>query len=758
MRSLTLPGMMECPRPSGRARRPNPRRDFRVDDDTTAATSRQLERTEARLRVLGDVTRGFAEATSDYARLLQSVATSLADVIKDSCIVFLLSPDGASVAPATMHAGNADVLADMHRTFDDRPLLLAEQPALRQTLVSGKPLLVAHVAPPEQRNDTTREQIDWQQRLQLRSFLVVALRVQGRSIGILSLGRFGAGAVPFDEPDVELAQNLADHAALCIENARLLTEAMLARQAAEAAESAVRRAEHAHRQFFETSPMAIFVVDVESQQIRETNAAAYQLYGYSQREFLLLKLSDLRHPADRLDLEAALRVATPTRGTARHQRKDGSVLYIEGGSHLSTFEGKPARFVFVRDDTERVKAQEAHDESERSRVRAEKHSEALEEQLRQAQKMEAVGRLAGGIAHDFNNVLSVILGYGEDILSELPPAAPMRADVEEIVSAGARAAELTKQLLMFSRQQVVEARVLELNEVIVGLDRMLGRALGEHIELVLQLDAGLGRLRADRGNLEQVVLNLIVNARDAMPNGGRLMITTSNAVLDEAFVSEHLDATPGNYVLLAVADNGVGMDRDTRARIFEPFFTTKDAGKGTGLGLATVFGIVKQSGGSVWVYSEVGHGTIFKLYFPRVDAQPDIRSPSTAPAELRGTETVLLVEDEAPVRAIAQRILEKNGYRVLVADAAQAMHLAETHQGRIDLLLTDVIMPGPTGPQLAERLLVLRPTLRVVYMSGYTDGGVTFQGIDSVSHFVQKPFNGELLARKVRMALDEPRR
>jgi PAS domain S-box-containing protein len=730
-----------------------------VSDEEVATMSQRLERTEARLRLLADVTRGFAEATSDYARLLQNVATSLSDVIGHSCIVFLLSADEASVAPAAMAAGRAEVLAEMQRTFGGRPLQLAEQPALRQTLGTGQPLLVPRVAPPEQRSDTTVEQIEFQERLELRSFLVVALRVQGRSIGVLSLGRFGKDAASFAQADVELAQNLADHAALALENARLLADAKAARDAAEAAEASVRRAEHAHRQFFETSPLAIFVIDDESQQIREANVAAYRMYGYSQREFLQLKLSDLRCAEDRVQLEAAMRVTTSTHGKGRHRRKDGSILYVEGGSHLSTFEGKPARFAFVRDETERFNAQAAQDESERKRLRAEERGNSLEEQLRQAQKMEAVGRLAGGIAHDFNNVLSVILGYGEDLLSQHELDAAVRADLEEIVGAGSRAAALTKQLLMFSRQQVVESKVLELNEIVVGMDRMLSRALGEQIELVLELDRELGHVRADRSNLEQLVLNLIVNARDAMPDGGRLTIETSNVVLDDGFVSEHLDATPGRYALLTVTDTGVGMDRETRARIFEPFFTTKTAGKGTGLGLATVFGIVKQAGGSVWVYSEPGQGTIFKIYFPRVDAKLDAPSASTAPAELRGTETVLLVEDEAPVRAIARRILEKNGYRVLEADSLEeAVRLSETEAGGIDLLLTDVIMPGSTGPELAERLLASLPDLRVVYMSGYTDGSVVAQGIiDGSSNFIQKPFTGELLARKIRAVLDESR-
>ena len=725
--------------------------------DDKAATSGRLN-TEGRLRALWEVTRGFAEATSDYERLLQSVATSLSDTIGDSCIVFLLSQDAASVAPAAMHATSVEVLADMHRTFDARPLVLSEQPALQQVLASGQPLLVPHVEAPEQRADTTREQIEWQERLQLRSFLVVALRMQGRSIGILSLGRFGKDAVPFAQADVELAQSLADHATLAIENARLLAEANRARSAAEAAEAEVRRAEHAHRQFFETSPMAIFVIDVESQRIREANPAAYQLYGYSQQEFLQLKLSDLRHPADRADLEAVLRSTTPLRGTARHLRKDGSVLHVEGGSHLSTFAGKPARFAFVLDETERVKAQAAHDESERNRVRAEQRGDSLEEQLRQAQKMEAVGRLAGGVAHDFNNVLSIILGYGEDILSELDSDAPLRTDVEEIVNAGARAAELTKQLLMFSRQQVVEARVLDMNEVLTSMERMLSRALGEQIELALELESGLGHLRADRGSLEQVVLNLVVNARDAMPEGGRLTIQTNNTELDEGFVSEHLGARPGRYVLLTVADTGAGMDRDTRARIFEPFFTTKGAGRGTGLGLSTVFGIVKQAGGSVWVYSEVGQGTIFKLYFPRVDAKVDAPAPSIAPAELHGSETVLLVEDEIAVRAVARRILEKNGYRVLEANSVpEAVRLCANDTTGVDVLLTDVVMPSGTGPQLAERLLQVRPSLRVVYMSGYTDNNTLPQSaVGGGGNFVQKPFTGELLLRKVRAAFDDP--
>ncbi len=382
---------------------------------------------------------------------------------------------------------------------------------------------------------------------------------------------------------------------------------------------------------------------------------------------------------------------------------------------------------------------------------------SLEQQLRQAQKMEAVGRLAGGVAHDFNNILTAITGYADLLLEDLGTSDRRRDDIAEIRKAAERAAGLTRQLLAFSRQQVMQAQVLDLNALVADTQNMLGRLLGEDIALVTRLDPALGAVKADPGQLEQVIMNLAVNARDAMPGGGKLTIETANAELDDTYVREHFPARPGSYVMLAVSDTGTGMSDEVQSHLFEPFFTTKEKGKGTGLGLATVYGIVKQSGGYIWVYTEPGHGTTFKIYLPRVAGAPAQRAsgPKASPVGA-GTETVLLAEDEAAVRAVARHALERQGYTVLEASSGEAaLDLAERHSGRIHLLLTDVIMPGMNGRALALRLSELRPDLRVVYMSGYTEEAITRHGVlEPGLTYVQKPFTPEGLARKVREVLD----
>jgi two-component system cell cycle sensor histidine kinase/response regulator CckA len=425
------------------------------------------------------------------------------------------------------------------------------------------------------------------------------------------------------------------------------------------------------------------------------------------------------------------------RGRLVNRRKDGTLCTMDGTiSPVRNADGIITNYVAVRRDVTVIVA--------------------LEAQFRHAQKMEAVGRLAGGVAHDFNNILSVILSYAEMVGGDLKPDEPARADIEEIRKAALRATDLTRQLLAFSRQQVLEAKVLNLSQSVAGLEKMLRRLLGADVELVMLSPTGLGNVKADPGQVEQILMNLAVNARDAMPQGGKLTIETANVELDDDYARAHANARAGAYVMLAVSDTGTGMDAETQARIFEPFFTTKEKGKGTGLGLATVFGIVAQSNGHILVYSEPGKGTTFKIYFPRTSGAAVVDSSQPpAPEPGRGSETILLVDDDDQVRAVARAILRRNGYVVLEASSGgEAFLICEQHEAKIHLLLTDVIMPRMSGRQLADRLAKLRPQMKVLFMSGYTDDTVLQHGIlESGVAFLQKPLTPTSLTSKVRQVL-----
>jgi len=555
--------------------------------------------------------------------------------------------------------------------------------------------------------------IDW---------LGVPLKAGDRTIGVLVAQTYTPG-VRYGEREKHILQFVSTQVAMAIERKR--------------AEEGLLENERRYRLLFQANPEAMWVYDCETLRFLAVNAAAVQRYGFSEQEFLTMTVRDIRPASELARFEETLHNDTGGTYTGfRHRRKDGTLIDVDVEAQPISFAGRPARLVLARDVTARRQ---------------------LEDQLRQAQKMEAVGQLAGGIAHDFNNLLTAILGCTQLLLHATPPEDARREDVEEIKNAGLRAAELTRQLLAFSRRQVLAPKLLDMNSVVANMDKMLRRLIGEDVALVTELAADLGPVNADPGQLEQVLLNLAVNARDAMPQGGRLTIATANVVLTEEYAERHHRLPPGQYVLLAVSDTGVGMDEATQKHLFEPFFTTKEVGKGTGLGLATVYGIVKQSGGYIWVYSEPGHGTTVKVYLPRVaGAAEPLPAAEAAPELRRGTETVLLVEDAAPVRTLARKSLENCGYRVLdAADGRAALDLSAHHAGGIDILVTDVVMPGMSGRELAERLAPLRPGMRVLYTSGYTDDAMVHQGVlRSGVAFLQKPFVPESLARKVREVLD----
>jgi two-component system cell cycle sensor histidine kinase/response regulator CckA len=501
------------------------------------------------------------------------------------------------------------------------------------------------------------------------------------------------------------------------------------------AQRQIEQSERRYRLLFESNPQPMWVYDLDSLAFLAVNTAAVRQYGYSAEEFLRMTESDIR-PSE--DIPALVEdVQQPTRlhrdGPCRHQKRDGTIISVEITSHPIEFEGHKACLVLATDITERKN---------------------LEEQFYQAQRLESVGRLAGGVAHDFNNLLTVINGYAAMLLSKLPLADPLTQMVAEISAAGQRAAALTEQLLTFSRRQLVQPKVLNLNHVIVDIDKMLRRLIGEDIELNINLSPNLENILADGGQLQQVIMNLAVNARDAMPQGGSLIIETCNTVLGENYCASHPEVLPGTYIMLNVIDNGTGMTWDVQRRIFEPFFTTKPKGSGTGLGLATVHGIVRQIGGSIEVYSKPGSGTTFQIYLPVTNAavpQPQ----GTIPTEIFGNETILLVEDQEQVRILAVTILERYGYEVLsAASGNEALALAAAFQGAIHLLITDVVMPGMDGRALASTLAAQR-TVRVLYMSGYTEDAVAHRGIlDTGVDYIQKPFTPESLAIKVREVLD----
>ena len=508
----------------------------------------------------------------------------------------------------------------------------------------------------------------------------------------------------------------------------------------ERAERALRTANEHLAAVIQSSPLAIYTLDPTST-VRTWNRAAEALYGWRAEEVIGRPLPTIGHDVedhgrlrDRVLRGEALRGVEVTR-----RRKDGTLVNISlSVAPLHDAAGRVTGMLSLAADVTEMRQ--------------------LEGQYRQAQKMEAVGRLAGGIAHDFNNLLTAIIGTTALVLEDLGLESRARLDIQEIEKAAKRAAGLTRQLLIFSRQQVLEPRALDLNALVANLEKMLQRLIGEDIELLTKPAASLGAVRADPGQLEQAIVNLVVNARDAMPQGGRLTIETADVELDRSYVAGHVPTQPGRYVLLAISDTGVGMDGATKARLFEPFFTTKEPGRGTGLGLATVYGIVKQSGGYIWAYSELGHGTTFKVYLPRVAELAEAPESTTGtPTPARGSETILVVEDQEEVRKLTQRVLEARGYAVLAAaNGAEALEIVDRHATPIHLMITDVVMPGMNGREVAQLACAKRSDLKVLFVSGYT-GEAVLQNrlLEPGVAFLQKPFTPDVLARKTREVLDD---
>jgi PAS domain S-box-containing protein len=504
-------------------------------------------------------------------------------------------------------------------------------------------------------------------------------------------------------------------------------------------EEAVRQANETLRAVIETSPLAIYTLDQEGV-VRTWNSSAQQMFGYTQEEAvgnLLPVIFPEEMSSFHRRLYGILAGESQAGAEERRRSKNGHGIDVSvWTAPLRDADGAVTGIVeVVADNTERKR---------------------LEEQFRQAQKMEAVGRLAGGVAHDFNNLLTVITGYCQMLLDRFEPGESTREDMLQVLKAADRATALTRQLLAFSRKQIVQPKVVELGALVTDMQQMLKRLLGVNIELVIKVDPHLGKARVDPGQLEQVIVNLVVNARDAMPSGGRLLIELRNVQLESESGTREMPIPEGSYVVLEVVDTGTGMDEETRSHLFEPFFTTKEKGRGTGLGLSTSYGIVKQNHGEILVRSEPGMGSAFSIYLPRIDEPSSIDSPHQSFVRApKGAETILVAEDEDGVRHIVTQMLREQGYTVLPASGgAEALQIAEAHSGPLQLLLSDVMMPRMNGPELAERMRKLRPDMRVLFVSGYTDGEIVREGeLQPGTDYLQKPFTREQLTDKVREVL-----
>ncbi len=702
-----------------------------VFEDITQRRNEQraLERTNRQLRMLSDSNQTLIRAT-DETTLLRDVCRIIVETggYRLAWIGLAVADDAKRVWPVAQAGFDDDYLESIRVTWADEPL---GRGPIGTAIRTDETVII---------RDVTRDPrfMPWREQALLRGFqsvLAAPLHEGGRTIG--ALGIYAAEPDAFDERETALLEELGDDLSFGMSVLR-------ARTVHARAEREMRASEDRFRRLFESAADALLVHD-ENGRILDVNRAACESLGYTRDQLKSLTVPEIEVGHSR---ESCVECWREVRGGGHvdregiHRRADGSTFPVD--LRLRSFQQGDEMLVFVM----------ARDISQRKWAEAE-HAR-LEEGLRQAQKMESIGRLAGGIAHDFNNLLTAIGINAELALLDVPPSHPGHGRLAEIDKAVESAAKLTRQLLAFSRKQLIEPKIASVNAVVSDLQKMLHRLLGEDIELESMLAEPIGNVRIDTGQTEQVLVNLAVNARDAMPNGGKLTIETANVTIDDAYCRQHPDAMPGEYVVLSVSDNGSGMSAEVRQRIFEPFFTTKSQGRGTGLGLAMVYGAMRQNKGWIQVYSEVGQGTTFRLYFPRADGAVEPERAVATTDLVGGHESILLAEDDDSVREVAVKILLQLGYHVDAhASGEQALASALATSRPIDLLITDVVMPGMTGRTLAERVAAAHPETQTLFTSGYTDNVIAHHGVlDAGIEFVSKPFRVETLARRVREILD----
>lgn len=685
-----------------------------------------------RLYALSDTFRAFAEGTTDYLSLLDTVAAHMTQLVSDACVIMLAGDDGKWLDPGAVHARDAAATTILRTAVARLPTDSASSGLAVEVVRTGEPILIAEIAPDQLAHLAQPAFAAAVRELSIRSFLCVPLEARGRRLGALSLFRFAAGSPPFSEADQVFARSIGDHAALAISNAQLFES--LQRELAERAR--VEEQAKTLVTLVENSTDVIAMAGLDGK-LRFVNAAGRALVGLGAGEIGHLT------PEDFFIVDWA-KHAEVVRAQGSRQG-EGVLRHLVTGElipmQVSTFLvrdalGQPMCYATVQRDLRETKR--------------------LESELRQAQKMEALGRLAGRVAHDFNNLLTVILSYSAMLAKAFAADPAVAGDLDQISRAGHRAADLTRQLLAFSRQQVLEPKPLRLDAVVHEMDGMIRRLIAEDVELRVISGRDLGHVMVDAGQIEQVVLNLVVNACDAMPGGGVLTVETASVVVAAPRAGQ-LGVPAGAYNVLAVTDTGTGIDEQTQAHLFEPFYTTKGRGKGTGLGLSTVMGIVKQSGGHVVVDSALGRGTTFRVYLPATgDAVATLAAPKRPGQTERGTERIMVVEDDVQVRALVRDVLREAGYDVIEAvDGEHALQLSDQLATPIHLLLTDVIMPKMSGRLLATRFHDKRPGTRVLFMSGYTDDKLGHHGVlDPGVELIQKPLTPSLLLQRVREVLD----